>query len=623
MRSTNQLAQIFGSKVADTVASARVLVVGAGGIGCELLKNLSMSGFQHINAIDLDTIDLSNLNRQFLFQRKHIKRPKAQVAVQAITNFNPGLDAVAQQANIKESVYDVDWFSGFDLVLNALDNLDARRHVNKMCLAANVPLVESGTAGYLGQVTVISGGETECFECQPKAAERKTYPVCTIRSTPSAPIHCIVWAKDYLFAQLFGEQVSSQDEGMDAQEKAENMEELRQLREESQALAQLAEAMDTSDFARLVFEKVFYEDTGRLLSMKDMWTNRRPPTQLSFKELSQKTKFDPHYPDDHAVLAVEDWCALFVYSAEQLARRLTQASQGEPRFLVFDKDDSDALNFVAATANLRSFAFGIEQKSIFAIKAMAGNIIPAIATTNAIVAGMMVTQAIMALSGRLSDCHTAYVSYSSKRSRCIVREPLAKPNPQCPVCRRRYLTLRVRDSKQVTLGDVLDYIGKLAASGQDLNLNDLSVVEGSRMLYDPDFEDNLSKTLESLGLVPGRMITLTSEDDDDGTNVPVVLSIAKARSQADPLQIEGLDKIPEFAPPVKPENTAEAAADDQYQMDTAGVIVLDDGEGGDGSNSAIVLDDDVCAVEHISDELNKRKLAETTASDEASKRRAV
>ncbi|KAI9471712.1 E1 ubiquitin-activating protein uba2 [Coemansia sp. RSA 990] len=624
MRSTTQLAQIFGDKVAAKVASARVLVVGAGGIGCELLKNLSMSGFQHINAIDLDTIDLSNLNRQFLFQRKHIKRPKAQVAVQAITNFNPGLDAVAQQANIKESVYDVDWFSGFDLVLNALDNLDARRHVNKMCLAANVPLVESGTAGYLGQATVISGGETECFECQPKAAERRTYPVCTIRSTPSAPIHCIVWAKDYLFAQLFGEQVNSQDEGMDAQEKAENMEELQQLREESQALARLAEAMSTGDFARLVFEKVFYEDTARLLSMKDMWTNRRPPTQLSFKKLSQKTKFDPRHPDDHAILALEDWCALFVHSAEQLAQRLMQTPQGEPRFLVFDKDDPDALNFVAATANLRSFAFGIEQKSIFAIKAMAGNIIPAIATTNAIVAGMMVTQAIMALSGRLSDCHTAYVSYSSKRSRCIVREPLAKPNPQCPVCRRRYLTLRINESKQVTLGDVLKHIGKLAESGQDLNLSDLSVVEGNRMLYDPDFEDNLSKTLESLDLVPGKMITLTSEDDDDGTNVPVILSIAKARSQTDPLQIEGLDKIPEFAPPVKPESTDENAASDHYQMDTAGVIVLDDGEGGDGSNSAIVLDDDgVCEVEHISDELNKRKLAETATNDEASKRRAV
>jgi len=67
-----------------------------------------------------------------------------------------------------------------------------------MCLAANVPLLESGTAGHLGQVTAIRKGETECFDCRPKPTP-KTFPVCTIRSTPSAPIHCIVWAKSYLF----------------------------------------------------------------------------------------------------------------------------------------------------------------------------------------------------------------------------------------------------------------------------------------------------------------------------------------------------------------------------------------------------------------------------------------
>ncbi len=56
------------------------------------------------------------------------------------------------QANVKESRFDVDYFRGFALVLNGLDNLDARRHVNRMALAAGIPLVESGTAGYLGQV---------------------------------------------------------------------------------------------------------------------------------------------------------------------------------------------------------------------------------------------------------------------------------------------------------------------------------------------------------------------------------------------------------------------------------------------------------------------------------------
>lgn len=58
---------------------ARVLLVGAGGIGCELLKNLVLTGFGEIHIIDLDTIDLSNLNRQFLFRHEHIKKPKALV----------------------------------------------------------------------------------------------------------------------------------------------------------------------------------------------------------------------------------------------------------------------------------------------------------------------------------------------------------------------------------------------------------------------------------------------------------------------------------------------------------------------------------------------------------------
>ncbi len=89
------------------------------------------------------------------------------------------------------------WFRGFKIVFNALDNLEARRHVNKMCLAAGVPLIESGTTGFNGQVQVIKKGLTACYDCSPKETP-KTFPVCTIRSTPSQPIHCIVWGKSYL-----------------------------------------------------------------------------------------------------------------------------------------------------------------------------------------------------------------------------------------------------------------------------------------------------------------------------------------------------------------------------------------------------------------------------------------
>jgi len=90
--------------------------------------------------------------------------------------------------------YGVSFFKKFDLVLSALDNRAARNHVNRMCLNADVPLIESGTAGYNGQVELIKRGLTQCYECTPKDKQR-SFPGCTIRNTPSEPIHCIVWAK--------------------------------------------------------------------------------------------------------------------------------------------------------------------------------------------------------------------------------------------------------------------------------------------------------------------------------------------------------------------------------------------------------------------------------------------
>ncbi|KAG9120277.1 E1 ubiquitin-activating protein uba2, partial [Ceratobasidium sp. 392] len=410
-RSTHAKA-ILGEELYAKSHSAKVLVVGAGGIGCELLKNLVLSGFNDITLLDLDTIDLSNLNRQFLFRKKDVKQSKALVAAATAKPFNPSVNIHPIHGNIKEPQFDVEWFKQFDIVLNALDNLDARRHVNKMCLAATVPLVESGTAGYLGQVQPLlhhlshSSKPIECFECVDKPVP-KSFPVCTIRSTPSTPIHCIVWAKSYLLPQLFGEE---EDEGeLDkAAAAGENASEIESLRQEAQAFKSVRALLHnpsttaTTDLpaplnpkpspgadsaASTVFAKVYDKDIRRLLAMSDMWAHRTPPVPLDRTAILKEEFVDPRKDTpasagsgsgsngtggqngstnvasgsglkDQKALTLKDNVELLDDSLRRLSERAPKEG-----IISFDKDDDDTLDFVTAAANLRAYAYGIEGKT--------------------------------------------------------------------------------------------------------------------------------------------------------------------------------------------------------------------------------------------------------------------
>ncbi|THU66019.1 hypothetical protein C4D60_Mb05t09800 [Musa balbisiana] len=256
----------------EAIKRAKVLMVGAGGIGCELLKTLALSGFQDIHIIDMDTIEVSNLNRQFLFRQSHVGQSKAKVARDVVSRFMPQICITPYHANVKDPEFNVDFFKKFNVILNGLDNLDARRHVNRLCLAAEVPLVESGTTGFLGQVTVHIKGRTECYECQPKPTP-KTYPVCTITSTPSKFVHCIVWAKDLLFAKLFGDRNQENDlfvhtgDGSDSAKPTDDIFE-RGLDEVP------------VHYGRKIYDHVFGYNIEVALANEETWKNRRRPRPI-------------------------------------------------------------------------------------------------------------------------------------------------------------------------------------------------------------------------------------------------------------------------------------------------------------------------------------------------------
>lgn len=110
------------------------------------------------------------------------------------------------------------------------------------------------------------------------------FPVCTIRSTPTQLIHCVVWSKAFLFSKLFGQDEDDNDT-QNSSSAANELEELKKLREESLALRRLRDESGSKDYAKHIFEKIFVKDIERLAAIPDMWKDRRAPKPLSLKQV--------------------------------------------------------------------------------------------------------------------------------------------------------------------------------------------------------------------------------------------------------------------------------------------------------------------------------------------------
>ncbi|KAK3579049.1 hypothetical protein CHS0354_029907 [Potamilus streckersoni] len=188
----------------------KILVIGAGGLGCELLKDLALMGFRNLDVIDLDTIDLSNLNRQFLFRVKDIGRPKAEVAAEFINTRIPGCNVIPHYAKIQD--YDESFYREFHIIVCGLDSIVARRWINGMLIgmlkyeneeldqSSVIPMVDGGTEGFKGNTRVILPGITACIECTLDLYPPQiNFPLCTIAHTPRLPEHCIEFVRVLLW----------------------------------------------------------------------------------------------------------------------------------------------------------------------------------------------------------------------------------------------------------------------------------------------------------------------------------------------------------------------------------------------------------------------------------------
>ena len=146
---------------------------------------------------------------------------------------------------------------------------------------------------------------------------------------------------------------------------------------------------------------------------------------------------------------------------------------------------------------------------------MAGNIIPAIATTNAIISGLIVLQALHLLRKSYMALKNVHVQFKAAVPLSTVN--LCPPNPSCGICRDTYTKVQC-DPGRVTLGELVegilgDGVGEDGGTGQW----DVSVYEDKRVLSDPDWDDNNERTLASLGVTRGKFVTIVDEEGGWGT----------------------------------------------------------------------------------------------------------
>ncbi|EGD76506.1 hypothetical protein PTSG_07623 [Salpingoeca rosetta] len=450
----------FGQTFLKKLKQQKWFLVGAGAIGCELLKVFAMLGLSaseegKLIVTDMDTIEKSNLNRQFLFRPWDVTKLKSDVAAAAAKAMNPELNVVAHANKVgpdTEALYNDEFFESLDGVANALDNVEARQYMDSRCVFYEKPLLESGTLGTKGNTQVVIPHLTESYSSSQDPPE-KSIPLCTLKSFPYKIEHTLQWARD-LFEVMFKQTPENVNMYLRQSDYLENVMK-KPGSEPLETLESLKESLvthkplsfdDCITWAVQKFTKLYRDSIMQLLHNfpPDRLTSEGVPFWSGTKRCPSPHEFDPENPLhlDFVIAAANLRANVFglkgtrdvatfknvlstisvppfvpkegvkIETDEKAAQNQNQtpvsdteelrtiaASLPPPSNLAgycvneqdFEKDDDSNfhMDFVTAASNLRATNYKIEPADKHKSKGIAGRIIPAIATTTAVVSGLV------------------------------------------------------------------------------------------------------------------------------------------------------------------------------------------------------------------------------------------
>uniref|UniRef100_A0AAR2ISJ7 E1 ubiquitin-activating enzyme n=1 Tax=Pygocentrus nattereri TaxID=42514 RepID=A0AAR2ISJ7_PYGNA len=455
---------VFGADFQEKIKKQRYFLVGAGAIGCELLKNFALIGLGageggHITVTDMDSIERSNLNRQFLFRSEDIGRQKSEAAAEAVKKMNPSVNITAHQNRVcpeSEGIYTHQFYSGLDGVAAALDNVDARVYLDGRCVQYQRPMLEGGTLGSKGHTLVVVPHLTESYG-PASSSGQKAIPLCTLKHFPHRIEHTLQWARDQ-FEGLFKHSAENVNHDPEFWARTVARGEVEAVEVLEGVYANLSDRpqdwTECVTWARIQWESLYNNDIAQLLHCfpPNHVTSSGLPFWMGAKRCPHPLTFDPANTThmDFVVAAANLYGQIYgiegsrdhegiqkilsgvrvpeftpkssvkiAVTDEELAESKERKEEGEQAGLDLwglsppnDDDSNFHMDYIVATSNLRAENYDIPAADRHKSKLIAGRIIPAIATTTAAVAGLMCLELYKLVQGhrRISSFRVAYVN---------------------------------------------------------------------------------------------------------------------------------------------------------------------------------------------------------------------